>query len=473
MVNDMSRILVIDDDPKICKLLVRIIEGMPHDVVYEQSLKGGLLRAKSDSFDVILLDLTLPDGNGLSILSELTATPSHPEVIIVTGTGDQRGAEVAFTNGAWDFVPKPFLPEAIALPVTRALQYREQKLIGLRPKVLWREGIIGTSPELKHCLELVAQAAATDANVLITGETGTGKELFARAIHENGRKAGGNFVVVDCTALPATLVESTLFGHEKGAFTGADKPAEGLVRQAHGGTLFLDEIGELPLTIQKAFLRVLQERRFRPVGGHQEVTSDFHLVAATNRNLDTMAEQELFRNDLLYRLRSLTIHLPPLRERREDIRDLTVHHITRSCEKYGIETKGFAPEFFEVLREYHWPGNVRELGNTLERALAAAEESPILYPKHLPTQLRLHRFQDSTVEDQGAVNQADHNLENLDQLPILKDYRDAVWSGAEESYLTELMKRTQGKIKEACTAAGLSESRLHALLKKYDTPRFR
>jgi two-component system NtrC family response regulator len=469
----MARILVIDDDLKICLLLTRIIEGMHHEVFYDQSLKEGLHRARSDRFDVILLDLTLPDGNGLSILPELTATPSNPEVIIVTGTGDQRGAEVAFTNGAWDFVPKPFLPEEVALPVTRALQYREQKVSVRRPKVLWREGILGSSPKLKTCLELVAQAAATDANVLISGETGTGKELFARAIHENGRRAEGNFVVVDCTALPATLVESTLFGHEKGAFTGADQSAEGLFRQAHGGTLFLDEIGELPLAMQKAFLRVLQERSFRPVGSRQEVTSDFHLVAATNRNLEQMSAQDLFREDLLYRLRAVTLHLPPLRERKEDITDLTVHHITRICDKYRLKNKGFAPEFFEVLREYQWPGNVRELVNTLEGALAAAGDSPILYPKHLPTHLRLHRFQETAVENKEASGPVGWDLVDLTELPQLKDYREALLSRAEEAYLTELMKRTKGRISEACAAAGLSESRLHALLKKYDTPRFR
>ena len=469
----MARILVIDDDSKICRLLVRIIEGMHHDAVYEQSLEGGRRRAGAERFDVVLLDLTLPDGNGLSILSELMATPSNPEVIIVTGTGDQRGAEVAFTNGAWDFVPKPFLPEDVALPITRALQYREQKVNTQPPMVLWREGIVGSSPVLKNCLELVAQASATDANVLITGETGTGKELFARAIHENGRRVRGNFVVVDCTALPPNLVESTLFGYEKGAYTGADQSADGLVRQAHGGTLFLDEIGELPLTMQKAFLRVLQERRFRPVGGHQEVVSDFHLVAATNRDLEQMVEQDLFREDLLYRLRALTLHLPPLRERKQDITDLTVHHLARICEKYGMKTKGFAPEFFEDLKEYAWPGNVRELVNTLERALAAAGDSPILYPKHLPTGIRMHRFQDSAADNRERAPSAVNDLDGLPDLPQLKDYRDAVCLRAEETYLTELMKRTKGGIKEACATAGLSESRLHALLKKYDTPRFR
>ena len=211
------------------------------------------------------------------------------------------------------------------------------------------EGIVGASPRLGACLDTLAQAAGSDANVLITGETGTGKELFAWAIHKNSSRAGRSFVVVDCAALPETLVESTLFGHLRGAFTGADKPRDGLIKQADGGTLFLDEIGELSPSIQKAFLRVLQEKRFRPVGGGQEVSSDFRLIAATNRRLDDMARSGAFREDLLFRIRTLVLELPPLRDTKEDLRDLVVHYVVKFCEQYGVPMKSFSPEFHEVL----------------------------------------------------------------------------------------------------------------------------
>ena len=197
---------------------------------------------------------------------------------------------------------------------------------------------------------MIAQAAGSDVNVFITGETGTGKELFARAVHENSPRARGNFVVVDCTALPETLVESLLFGHEKGTFTGAEKARDGLVRQAHCGTLFLDEVGELPLNMQKAFLRVLQERRFRPLGGSREIESDFRLVAATNRNLDQMVRAGQFREDLLFRLRSYVIELPPLRERPEDLQELARFYADRFCERYGLPSKGFSPDFIRTLQ---------------------------------------------------------------------------------------------------------------------------
>ncbi len=212
----------------------------------------------------------------------MKSTPSSPEIIVITGLGHPDEAELAITSGAWDYLEKPASFDAIKLPLLRALEYRSERTPGNMAAALKRNGIIGDSEKITACLELVAQAAESDANVLITGETGTGKELFAKVIHANSRRAQKSFVVVDCTALPETLVESVLFGHARGAFTGAETSEEGLIKQADGGTLFLDEIGELPSTIQKKFLRVVQEHRFRPVGGRREITSDFRLMAATN-----------------------------------------------------------------------------------------------------------------------------------------------------------------------------------------------
>ena len=271
-------------------------------------------------------------------------------------------------------------------------------------------------------------------------------------------RAENNFVVVDCTALPETLVESVLFGHEKGAFTGADRAQVGLVKHAHGGTLFLDEIGELPLGVQKAFLRVLQEHRFRPVGAEREVESNFRLIAATNRDLDRMVEEGTFRSDLLFRVRTLTIELPPLSARKEDIKELAMYHMARVCERYQIGTKGFSPEVFDALMAYEWPGNVRELVNAIERAISDAYQEPTLFPKHLPLDLRV-KIARSSVE-----KEAHRPADGAAPLGTLAEYRQEM----ERRYLQDLMLRTNGKIREACRVSGLSRSRLYVLLKEHN-----
>jgi two-component system NtrC family response regulator len=308
-------------------------------------------------------------------------------------------------------------------------------------------------------------------NVFLTGETGTGKELFARAVHENSPRAKGNFVVVDCTALPETLVESLLFGHEKGSFTGAEKSRDGLIRQAHCGTLFLDEVGELPLMMQKAFLRVLQEHRFRPVGGSREIDSDFRLVAATNRNLEQMVERGQFREDLLFRLRSFVIELPPLRERPEDIQELARYYADRFCERYGLAPKGFSPEFINILLAYTWPGNVREFVHTMERVLAAARFEPTLFTKHLPTNIRIEVTRAAVEHDSPLASPASGGT--VQTLLKLNDYRDAVYNDAEKNYLYDLLALAGQNIPEACRVSGLSQSRLYALLKKHGITRSR
>lgn len=288
----MAKVLIIDDDPVICDILYELVIRTGQTAVTEQTLRSGLERVKREDFDVVFLDVGMPDGNGLQTIGALRNSASNPEVIIITGAGDPDSAEMAIKNGAWDYLQKPISLNDITLTLTRVLQYRENLSASLVPTVVLKhDGILGSSEPMHECLKVLAQAAQNDANVLITGETGTGKELFARALHANSKRAKGNFVVVDCAALPESLKESALFGHAKGAFTGADNAAEGLVKQADGGTLFLDEVGELNPTLQKVFLRVLQERCFRPVGGKHEITSDFRLVAATNRNLEAMVKE--------------------------------------------------------------------------------------------------------------------------------------------------------------------------------------
>ena len=468
----MAKILIIDDDDMICATLSRLIRHKGHEATSVLSLAEGGVEATAPPYDVVFLDVRLPDGNGLDLLPRIAAIPSSPEVIIMTGFGDSNGAELAIKSGAWDYIEKESSVKEITLSLERALQYRQEKLAGARSRqreTLQRSGIVGTSPALGASLDAVAEAAGSEVNVFIVGETGTGKELFARAIHDNSRRARGNFIVVDCTALPETLVESLLFGHEKGAFTGADKSRDGLVRQAHCGTLFLDEVGELPAVLQKSFLRVLQERRFRPLGGDKEIASDFRLVVATNRDLDAMVAQGAFREDLLFRLRSYIIELPPLRQRSEDIPALARHYADRFCARYSLGEKRFSPEFLQTLTAYPWPGNVREFVSTMEQALAAAHQESTLFPKHLPTGIRVQVSRAAFAHESPTVRYKAGVPGGA--LPRLQEYREAIYRNAENQYLHDLLDRAEQNIPTACQLSGLSQSRLYALLKKHDIVR--
>jgi two-component system NtrC family response regulator len=464
----MANILIIDDDTLICTTLSNMVSGKDHTPTCAFTLKEGLAIARSASFDVVFLDVRLPDGSGLDILSKIRETSSSPEVIILTGFGDVDGAELAIKHGAWDYLDKNSSIDEIILSLERALQYRAERQSKARPTALKLEGIVGSSPKMRACIELLAQAAGSDANVLVTGESGTGKELFSWAIHNNSPRANRNFVVVDCAALPETIVESVLFGHERGAFTGADKSKIGLITQANGGTLFLDEVGELPASIQGSFLRAIQERRFRPVGSVKEVTSDFRLIAASNRNLDEMVQEGRFRKDLLYRLKAFTITLPPLREHPEDIGELATYYLTTISRRHGKGMKGFSPEFSDTLLDYDWPGNVRELINALERAIAAAGDSPTLFPAYLPTEIRIKVKRDQ-VEEEGEEVAALKPVTGRSgkPLPTIQEHREAAVAEAERQYLQELIAHTEGDIKEACEVSGLSRSRLYGLLKRH------
>ncbi|MEN6320965.1 MAG: sigma-54 dependent transcriptional regulator [Syntrophaceae bacterium] len=456
----MGKVLIIDDNKFNTEALCDIVRSMGHEVACTFTAEQGLKAARTQNFDVVFLDVQLPDGNGLMLLPSIHATPSAPEVIIITGFGSPDGAELAIKNGAWDFIEKPLARNVIELPLVRALQYREAKKQKKTPLILKREGIVGGSPIMGTCMELIAKAAASDANVLITGETGTGKELFAQAIHNNSSRGIMPFVTVDCASLPPTIIESILFGHEKGAFTGADKIQEGLIKQADGGTLFLDEVGDLPLSAQKTFLRVLQEHRFRPLGAKREVKSKFKMIAATNRDLNTMVQEGTFREDLFFRLRAVTIELPPLRERPEDIKELIFYYVNKICTRHGTEVKGFSPEFMEALCAYEWPGNIRELVNALESAIAAALHENILYPKHLPTHIRVHLIR-------GAVNKKDDITIPPVNMTSLKERRELVYAREERQYLQELMSMTGKNIQEACEISGLRRARLYQLIKKH------
>ena len=459
----MARILIIDDEESICVSIARAIGRMGHEVEYSLTLEDGIDRVSSDVFDVVFLDVRFPGGNGLKALPKIRKGKGSPEVIIMTAEGDPDGAELAIKSGAWDYVEKPASIGEMVQPLNRVLQYREKKKAKTPAMAFKRKGIVGDSQKIRDCLDIAVQAASSDVPVLISGETGTGKELFARSIHENSSRSSADFVVVDCAALPKTLVESLLFGHAKGAFTGAIEAREGLVKQASRGTLFLDEVGELNLSTQKAFLRVLQERRFRPIGGRKELKSDFRLIAATNRNLDYMATRGTFRKDLLYRLRSIYLEVPPLREYREDISKLASFYTAGLCEGYGIGKKGFSSDFLESLNNYEWPGNVRELVSSLENAITKAGEEPTLFVKHLPNHIRIKLASDA-LKSKGLPRDesTEQDAASTGPFPPFRKFMD----NNERRYFEDLMSLTKGNIQEACRVSGLSRSSLYEHLKK-------
>ena len=359
----MARILVVDDESLIRALVADVGESLGHEVLTAASIKEGQDLAQR-GVDIVLLDVLLPDGDGLAHVETFSQLPGRPDVIIITGHGNADAAESALRSGAWEYLVKPLRVRDLSKALMQAVQWRNSR--DSHPRSLLRHpDIIGESPALAEALEALREAAASNVNVLITGETGTGKELFASALHANSLRASGPFVTVDCTTLPETLVEAHLFGHARGAFTGADRAREGLLAAADHGTLFLDEVGELPLPVQGAFLRALELRRFRPVGEVREVESDFRLVAATNRDLDDMVSMDLYRSDLRFRLRGMTIHVPPLRRRAEDIPLLAEHFTARYCQRHGLPDKELTPDCYAMLTDYSWPGNVRELRHTI------------------------------------------------------------------------------------------------------------
>ncbi len=458
---DMARILIVDDDLILCSMLVEQLKRKGYTTGSANTLEQGLLLAGEGGWDIILLDVQMPDGNGLENLPKFISSPSYPEVIIITGHGAADGAEKAILGGAWSYIEKPHVIRDLPLHLARALQFRKEKQrLKIVPVALKRDAIIGKSDRLNRCLDQLATASASDINVLITGATGTGKELFTQGLHENCNRANFPFVVVDCASLPNTLIESTLFGHVKGAFTGADRAQEGLIKHAHKGTLFLDEVGELPLPIQKNFLRVLQERVFRPVGGTKEIRSDFRLVAATNRNLSQMVCDGSFRSDLLFRLQALNIPLPPLRDRLEDIRELVVYFLGKLCERYNQETKGIAPDLIDALASHDWPGNIRELYQVIEQIFAESVGAPTLYSIHLPQKLRISLAR-------AGVQQGEKNRNpSVPALPSWKIFKEQT----ERSYMVDLMKLSEHNIQEACKLSSLSRARIYQLLDKHNLP---
>jgi two-component system NtrC family response regulator len=475
----MNQMLIIDDDIEACETMESLITRQSHACKMANTLKAGLEYLKNNTFDVVFLDVHLPDGNGLNILPAIMALPNPPEVIILTGKGDPDGAELAIKGGVWDYILKPSSVREITLTLNRALKYRKEKTARSEQQELDLSSVVGISPGVKTCLQLTSKAARSDSNVLITGETGTGKELFARTIHQNSRRSSQRFVVIDCASLTESLVESTLFGHKKGSFTGAQSDQDGLIKLADGGTLFLDEMGEMPLSLQKVFLRVLQERHFRPVGASQEETSNFRLIAATNRDLDMEVERGTFRSDLLFRINTMHIRLPPLRKRAEDIKPLIQSRMQFLKDNFGMAPKHLADDFLNTLLCYDWPGNVRELFNILERAMVNADEENTLFSVHLSRELRIQVAKAQIKQMTGSEvtsNEgfpASDGVRNIGQeifkdifdrpLPPLKEFKGMT----EKIYLSELIRQCNGDIAEILKKTELSRSHFYSLLKKY------
>ncbi len=460
----MSKILIIDDDHHICEVLAKRFKRMDHEVVCSLTLKDGLDKVSSDECDVVFLDVNLPDGNGLEAIAVIREHPLAPEIIIMTGDGNPEGAKLAIKSKAWDYIQKSGSHKEFEFSLTRALEYRLQKQSKIQEGKIKRGAIIGESGQIKACLETLLKSSGTDIPILITGETGTGKELFAKAIHENSSRHQNNFIVVDCAALPEHLVESFLFGHSKGAFTSADSDKVGLIKLADGGTLFLDEVGELPLVIQKKFLRVLQEKRFRPVGAKKEISSNFRLVSATHRNLSALVKQGRFREDFYFRIASLIIEIPPLRERKSDIPSLLAYHLDRKKTLFNESSHDISQEFLENLLGYDWPGNVRELFGAIDYACSDAYKESMLFSKHLPDHIRAFNITRRIKKQEKSESKSYSQKKGVPVTRLsLKVYIETM----KQAYITDLMSHTHGDIKDSCRLSGLSRGHLYALLKEF------
>ena len=380
-----ARILVVDDEPSLRQLMDVGLRRVGYDVRLASSVAEALdaLEAATPPFDLVITDLMLGDGVGTQVLDRARELSADTQVIMVTAHGSVEIAVDAIRRGAYTFLEKPVSIATARAQVEKALEKRsilkDNAALRTLTRALTPEGakgaLIGNSPAFRAAMEFVRRAAPTRASVLITGESGTGKELFARRIHEASERSGGPFVVVNCGAIPETLMESELFGHEKGVYTGADKARPGLFREAEGGTIFLDEVGELPLQLQVKLLRALQEKKIRPLGLTAEVAVDVRVVAATNRDLQVMVREKKFREDLYYRLNVLSIKLPPLRERREDLPHLLTHFQSRFGHELGRPLLSFDTAAMRCLLDYDWPGNVREFENVIERAMTLAQGS--------------------------------------------------------------------------------------------------
>jgi DNA-binding NtrC family response regulator len=384
-------ILVVDDDAVARQLLAEGLRKDGHDVEVAAGGAEAIALGRAKRYDVVLTDIRMGEVDGLSVLRDFRQRSPETAIVLLTAFGSMDGAIEAIKQGAYDYLAKPFKKEEIRLVVRRSLEHSRlvRENARIREELRERQGspLIGSSPAMLEVYKLVARVSAGKSTVLLEGESGTGKELVARAVHANSPRRDRPFVPVNCAALPETLLESELFGHEKGAFTGAVASKRGLFETADQGTLFLDEIGDIGAALQVKLLRVIQEQEVRHVGGTASVKVDVRIIAATNRNLAQMVRDGKFREDLFYRLNVVRIVLPPLRARREDIPMLAHHFLAKVSSPDAGAIRGFVPATIALLERYHWPGNVRELENVIERTVSLAP-GPLIMPDDLPESVR-------------------------------------------------------------------------------------
>jgi len=443
----MARILVVDDDYNILQVLRMRLVSDGHHVTTASDAAEALARSKTDRVDLALIDLKLKNEDGMALMETLCHQIPGLPVIILTAYGSIDTAVAAMKRGAYTYLTKPFDGHALLAQVDKALA---QGRLSTEVKQLRRlvrdsyrfDNIIGNSTAIQHVLEQVSQAANTDASVYIEGNSGTGKELVAKSLHLASSRRDGPFVAINCAAIPETLLESELFGYQKGAFTGANRDKKGLLAEADGGTFFLDEIADMPPTMQVKLLRALEERAFFPLGGSDTVQVDIRIIAASNKSLETEIKKGAFREDLFYRIHVILIKLPSLKERKEDIPLLAQHFLEKISLEMGKSIKGFTPAALKKMMAHDWPGNVRELENTIECAVAMSDDAVI---------------------DAGVILRNPMQVSIDENLKPLKDAKESF----ERRYLIQLMELTRGNISQAAKLAGKYRADLYALLKKY------
>ncbi|MFA7269288.1 MAG: sigma-54 dependent transcriptional regulator [Sterolibacterium sp.] len=456
-----ARILVIDDEDIVIRSCLRILGDKAYEVDSATNGLEGLRKIEENPVDVLILDIMMPQMDGLEVLQRVKETHPDIDVIMVTGLSQIETAVRSMKLGAFDYLPKPFDPDELKLVVERAMERRQllQENLNLRNELSSKyrfENIIGSSQAMQNVYQLIAKCAPTNSTVLITGESGTGKELIARAIHFNSLRKDKPFIAVDCNSLSETLLESELFGHVKGSFTGAVANKRGMFEIADGGTLFLDEVSNISLATQAKLLRVIQEREFRAVGDTRTQATNIRLVAATNKDIKTMVAEGSFREDLFYRINIFPILLPPLRDRREDIPALAYHFLKVFSKELGKEATEFSEGALSALVNYSWPGNVRELENTVHRALILTSDK-VIRQAHLTNIIDL--LQQSDID----VPRTSDELKR-----IKKMVREKSVESIEKLFILEALKRNAWNVTNSAEETGMLRANFQALMKKYD-----
>jgi DNA-binding NtrC family response regulator len=453
---DKGRILIVEDERDMLFGLQKILSKQGHNVEIAETGSTGVEKVEKSFFDIVITDLKMPGVDGIELLRKVKEAYSDTMVIVITGYGTVESAVEAMKLGAYDYITKPFDAEHIKMVVRKALRqisltienkYLKQKIKEAKDF----QNIIGKSRKMQSVFKIADQVSCTNTTVLILGESGTGKELLARYIHYNSPRKDKVFVPVNCAALRETLLESELFGHEKGSFTGAVSTKRGLMEIASGGTFFFDEIGDVSPLIQGKLLRVLQEREFMRVGGTDTISADIRLITATNKNLEQCIKERTFREDLYYRLNVVSIHLPPLRERKDDILPLAQFFLSRFNKKMGKKICEIKQDVLGVLMGYDWPGNVRELENVLERAVVLATEDTIEV-SHMPDKI-LEAHIDSGPVFRGLS---------------YKEAKQQVVDSFSKEFIERLLQMSKGNISKAAKQAKMDVANFRRLMRKYD-----